>query len=86
MPKRVRTLLRDRSQRVRIQDVTSDVVIFSKGVPQGSVSGPLLFNVFLNNLFYFINSANLSHYADDNQIYFSDRDPVLECKPVFLSP
>ena len=78
--------LRDRSRRVRIQDVTSDVVIVSKGVPQGSVSGPLLFNIFLNNLFYFINRANLSNYADDNQIYFSDHDPVMECKPVFLSP
>ena len=67
--------LRDRSQRVRIEDVTSDVVVFSKGVPQGSVLGPLLFNIFLNDLFHFINRANLSNYADDNQIYFSDRDP-----------
>ena len=66
--------LKDRSQRVRIEDVTSDVV-FSKGVPQGSVLRPLLFNNFLNELFYFINRANLSNYADDNQIYFSDRDP-----------
>ena len=37
--------------------------------------GPLLFNIFLNDLFYFINRTNLSNYADDNQIYFSDRDP-----------
>ena len=33
----VHSYLIDRSQSVRIEDVTSDVVVFSKGVPQGSV-------------------------------------------------
>ena len=61
--------LRDRSQHVRIEDVTSDVVVFSKGVPQGSLLGPLLFNIFLNDLFSYINRANLSNYADDNQFF-----------------
>ena len=57
---------------MRIKDVTSDVVVFFKGVPLGSVLGPLLFNkiIFLNDLFYFLNCANLSNYADDNQIFF----------------
>ena len=39
--------LRDRSQRVRIEDVTSDVVVFSKAVPQGSVLGPSFLTFFL---------------------------------------
>ncbi|KAL9961770.1 hypothetical protein ACROYT_G030788 [Oculina patagonica] len=72
----LRSYLHDRRQRVRIGNVTSDVSAISRGVPQGSVLGPLLFNIFLNDLFYFIEEAKLSNYADDNQIYYSDVDPA----------
>ena len=34
--------------------------------------GPLLFKIFINDLFYFIKEAKLSIYADDNQLYFAD--------------
>ena len=51
---------------MRIEDVTSDIVVFSKGVPQGLVLGPFLFNIFRNDLLYFMNRADLSNYADDN--------------------
>ena len=39
--------------------------------------GPLLFYIFINDLFYFIKEAKLSNYADDNQLYFADTDPAV---------
>ena len=45
-----------------------------RGVPQGSVLGLLCFNVFLNDLSYFISRVSLNAYADDQQLYGADSD------------
>ena len=67
--------LSDRTQGVKIGDSFSEWQKVTRGVPQGSVLGPMLFNIFLNDLFYNTKDFNIHAYADDEQLYDSDVDP-----------
>ena len=66
--------LSDRKQQIKIGHIVSSWGDISKGVPQGSVLGPILFNVFINDIFLFIKHGQLYNYADDNTLSMSCPD------------
>ena len=66
----IRSYLGNRPQQVKIGQYKSSWKIINRGIPQGSLTGPMLFNFFLNDIFYYLNTNNICNYADDNTLFF----------------
>ena len=74
--------LKDRSQRVLINGQTSNWIAIQSGVPQGSVLGPLLFLVYINDLVPVVNHCNIRLYADDACLFIELKDHLGACNQI----
>ena len=66
--------LSNRWHRAKINKQFSSWQELIQGVPQGSVLGSLLFNIYLNELFYLAESTNVCNFADNKIFYACDKD------------
>ena len=68
--------LRDRTQCVYFDGHQSSYRTIRCGVPQGSILGPLLFLVYINDLPLIANQSKFILFADDSNVFFSDKSAV----------
>ena len=66
--------LTNRKQRVKIENEFSDYKSITCGVPQGSILGPLLFLIYINDMHQVTKYSTLYHFADDTNLLYSHKD------------
>ena len=62
----IHSYLKNRKQRTKINSSYSSWEEILFGVPQGSILGPLIFNIFLCDMFFVVSQTDFAAYADDN--------------------
>ena len=69
-----RSYLTDRRQCVRLNGICSDSATIEYGVPQGTVLGPLLFNIYINSLYSIDTNGTIISFADDTAIFYKNKN------------
>ena len=73
----LKIILYDRRQFISIKGITSDTATVSYDVPQGSVLGPILFLIYVNDIYSCIDNAIVKLFADDTNLFVSGQSTVL---------
>ena len=58
-----------RKQRTKVGSAYSKWSKIRRGIPQGSILGPMLFNTFIYDIFMIIEQSDICNFADDNTLY-----------------
>ena len=73
-----------RKQRTKVGSAYSKWSKIRRGIPQGSILGPLLFNIFINDIVMIIEQSDICNFADDNTL-FSFGERLTEIKENLVS-
>ena len=72
----INPFITNRSQKTIVNNTESDWIALEQGVPQGTVLGPLIFNLYINDLNkQFDKTCKIVQYADDTLLFCENNDP-----------
>ena len=68
--------LTHRKNRTKVNNFFSDFIDLLLGIPQGSILGPFWLNIYICDLFFFVEKDNVTSYADDTTPYSNGKNVV----------
>ena len=80
--KLIQQFLSNRKERVKVDNAYSSWKEILYGIPQGSILSPFIFNIFLFDLFYFLEGVAVASYADDTTSYTTSETNDLVIKEI----